>query len=259
MVTPVPNAVSPMPNAASVPTLCDVTNTVGVLAPMPNASSVPVPNATSAGNNKRPSALYDVTNTVVSQSAEKHHQKKKRTGRKSKDEKESHEYMIKFRAIKFLLDSQCRTLWKVMRWISFINLWNNLSIQSIGWDTYQETWEEEIVASSPGQSKSFEANFCQKIMLNWMSSWRLLAPHLDQTSPTTLPAPLIFHNRWRLHKNKHAPPLIPIVFRRQQTLSIFQLPSEDPMMVPGQFLSTNASSPRILSDFSLSPGIPCHT
>ena len=82
MVTPVPIAVTPVPNAVSIPPHCDVTNTMAVPAPVPNTSSIPVPNATNAGNNKWPDKYRG--QSVCGQTSTE----KECTGRKSKDEKE---------------------------------------------------------------------------------------------------------------------------------------------------------------------------
>ena len=76
MVTHASIAVTPVPNAASVP--APVPNVPTAVTPVPNAASIPapvpivvtpVPNATSAGNSTWHSALCDVTHTVDSQSA----------------------------------------------------------------------------------------------------------------------------------------------------------------------------------------------
>ena len=107
VATPVPITVTPVPNAARVP--------------------APVLNATSAGNNKWPIALCDVINTVASQSADNHQQKKKRTGRKNRNEKQAYEDLVKYTAINFSMDTQCRTLF------------------NFGWYIYQEARQEEMV------------------------------------------------------------------------------------------------------------------
>ena len=86
MVTPVLITVTPVPNTVNVP--APMPNVPIAVTPVTNAVAVPalMPNVTSVGINKRPSILYDVTNTVARQSAGKY-QQEKRTGRKSKDEK----------------------------------------------------------------------------------------------------------------------------------------------------------------------------
>ena len=65
------------------------------------------------GSVRLPSSASDDTDTATEGTQKKKRKREsKKTGRKSNEEKDAHDYMVKFMALDFFMDEKCRSTYK---------------------------------------------------------------------------------------------------------------------------------------------------